>query len=111
VNSNKLVQSVRSQIDAVKGYLVAEGFSDVEDSPGQKPALEAAHVDNVHTFLVTWEGRRPILRLSYAWLRERDANAVAPWRSERNIAEQLKPCIEMRIVGDYPIGGPIMLEN
>lgn len=79
-------QEVRPQIEAVKGYLVSVGFSDVEDPPEiQKVAFE-----HQHTIRMSFENRTRILRLDYGWLSDHTVQQVRTWLDERAIGDSLQ---------------------
>ena len=80
-------QRVRAQIEAVKAYLRAEGFIDVEDPPQtQQQAFER----HLHTIRMKFNEGSRILRLSYSWLEEHQPGDIPRWLGERNIGRSLR---------------------
>lgn len=77
-------QDVRPQIEAAKAYLTEEGFADIDDSI-QQHALDT----HQHTILMTFRGKRRILRLDYGWLGDHSPGAVRDWLAEKVVGQML----------------------
>lgn len=79
-------QDVRPQIEAAKDYLRSAGFQNVDDLViAQTKAFEG-----LHTIVMTSNGERRILRLSYTWLSDNRPEEVAHWLDRKNIGRSLR---------------------
>jgi hypothetical protein len=76
--------AVREQIDAVKEYLIAAGFTEVEE-----PLIQEQVVQHRHTIVMRY-GERKTLYLDYGWLRDHDAAALRDALDDKRIADKLQ---------------------
>lgn len=97
-------EPLRSQIEAIKSFLVAEDLEDVEDHA----VLQKIHFEGFHTIRCTFNGKAHFLRLAFGWLEEQmPPERGVDWLRERLVADMLKEPdrIDVRITDSGQIGG------
>src|SRR5438876_975151 len=94
----------RAQIEAVKEYLRAEGFVDVDDPDVIQ--TRAAERD-FHVGQMFYGGQRRRLQFSYSWLQERTPTDLREELARRDVAGLVRTDSPVAILGDGTLQHPI----